>query len=623
MINNKEIYKLQKDVKALQDAPPPEIPDIDLSDYYTKPQVDNKIPPKDYGECRNDTNVVIQPNGKDNSLEYVVFKNNIGSCISYDVRNVDTTDFEMTEFWLNFNEDNELDFSSAQKRTLQGSVLKNTLSKLITNSKSFFDKFIANGYSVETSSDFTSLPYEQQQARATDINLAEYIGKNGQLVVNTTNKSLHVMDGETPGGVELAKKSEAFEKDWGELHMAWMPGFVPPTDYDRNKKYLLLLYNGNGIVKLLMEDPQCNTTNINSNKIWTLVRQTDEVSFDFSNREPSSNNYELSKIRKANIYYSSQAALDLVPLSVQNQFENKKTILGGAANVIEVSNVTGTNADMELYAGTEGQIVYNKETKTIHAMDGVTAGGKALATKEELDQVFQSVSSGKSKVETAITDKGGTVSKVGQVATFDELVTAINTIPIGDPDHVCREEGKQELLDMMISKLPSLENKLTIDSSLHDFAHYLNMIGEMLFAFREMFSAIPIDSVAGAVDPVVLEQFQAIMDMNVMEDQHTPFTEIFEAFTIPDVSGGFTPITLSTTIAERVEVTEEAFGHVLYFRDNTSYMFIMNKMSFELGEDYIGLNKNHILTAEDSNGIKVININMEDFNKIVQMEVEI
>ena len=38
--------------------------------------------------------------------------------------------------------------------------------------------------------------------------------------------------------------------------------------------------------------------------------------------------------------------------------------------------------------------------------------------KAKLDEVFQSVSNGKTLLETAITDKGSSVSKVGEVATF-------------------------------------------------------------------------------------------------------------------------------------------------------------------------------------------------------------
>lgn len=837
MINNKEIYKLQKDVKDLQDAPPVEVPDIDLSNYYTKPQVDSKIPPKDFGSftivnveslgikypknynqavgtfiimddgpntgwdrywfVSNPTvqfqyNVVRGEYFRSSTLDFSgsrsdgvtnVFSINDGDTKLYFSNNADCLKLLKDKNALHYSEiggtihpyeqqqakANDADLSKYTGKNGQlvantetkrlhlmdgttnggtvipnmedlnkiqpfdldwGEVLAETsvifpnnfdkenhyfaygfsrrsfeihgkghklavVRKDMVNAK---DQIGINGGSIDTpnryesvSVDFststlkgedmsviplvndiiieTNLPelitkYKKAQkdnsrliakmvfkevpselnkvlsvknTRGENVNISNYLGVEGQLVVNTTSKSLHVMDGVTPGGTELAKAGEAYSKnetynkheidgrispeDYGTITHAFsdlqLPGsFTGDTDwfvefrYDDTENSDRMLYSD-----LVVHDTYSNSYR---GAYW----RNSPASLDFSNtRRTYASQIGVTSI---GIYIASSEAMRASLIKESASPENITVVdYFSQVRLFERQQLKGNDDVVKEYLGRRGQIVYNETTGTLHAMDGTVKGGKALATKEELDTVFQSVSSGKSKVETAITGKGGTVSKVGQVATFDELVTAINTIVLSDPDHVCREDGKQELLDMMISKLPSLESKLTIDSSLHDFAYYLNMIGEMLFAFREIFSAIPIDSVAGVLDPVVLEQFQAIMDMNVMEDQHTPFTEIFEAFTIPDVSGNITPVTLSTTIVEKIEVTEEAFGHVLYFRNNTSYMFTMNKMNFELGEDYVRLKTNHVLTAEDSNGIKVININMEDFNKIVQMEVEI
>ena len=51
----------------------------------------------------------------------------------------------------------------------------------------------------------------------------------------------------------------------------------------------------------------------------------------------------------------------------------------------------------------------------------------------KLDEVFQSVSNGKTRIETAITDMGGTVSKAGDVATFEELFSGMGTISNNSP----------------------------------------------------------------------------------------------------------------------------------------------------------------------------------------------
>lgn len=50
--------------------------------------------------------------------------------------------------------------------------------------------------------------------------------------------------------------------------------------------------------------------------------------------------------------------------------------------------------------------------------------------EEKVNELFTSVSNGKNLLETAITDKGGVVSKSGDIATFDELKSGIDNIPI-------------------------------------------------------------------------------------------------------------------------------------------------------------------------------------------------
>lgn len=63
----------------------------------------------------------------------------------------------------------------------------------------------------------------------------------------------------------------------------------------------------------------------------------------------------------------------------------------------------------------------------ITAISGMTA----TTVQEALEENFQSVVDGKSSLETAITDKGGTVSKTGDVATFAELTAGVGTISGG------------------------------------------------------------------------------------------------------------------------------------------------------------------------------------------------
>jgi len=58
-------------------------------------------------------------------------------------------------------------------------------------------------------------------------------------------------------------------------------------------------------------------------------------------------------------------------------------------------------------------------------------GGHFVSSEVEgaLSELFTSVSNGKTQLETAVTDKDGTVSKAGSIATFNELDDGIRSIP--------------------------------------------------------------------------------------------------------------------------------------------------------------------------------------------------
>lgn len=66
------------------------------------------------------------------------------------------------------------------------------------------------------------------------------------------------------------------------------------------------------------------------------------------------------------------------------------------------------------------------------------------------DELFTSVSDGKSKLETAITDKNGIVSKQENIATFDELDAGIRSIP--------QAKGNAERTDVLAGRTFSSES---------------------------------------------------------------------------------------------------------------------------------------------------------------------
>ena len=86
----------------------------------------------------------------------------------------------------------------------------------------------------------------------------------------------------------------------------------------------------------------------------------------------------------------------------------------------------------------KGNLTYNE---VVVGGSSITVDAELNSTSEnpvqnkvinaKLDEVFQSVSNGKSLLETAITDKGSSVSKAGDVATFEELKTGIVGISTG------------------------------------------------------------------------------------------------------------------------------------------------------------------------------------------------
>ena len=75
--------------------------------------------------------------------------------------------------------------------------------------------------------------------------------------------------------------------------------------------------------------------------------------------------------------------------------------------------------------------VYTFETGPISTVKDTefTPSLVRMPTQTDYDALFQSVSDGKANLETAIADKGGTVSKLSSVPTYVELSQGIKSIP--------------------------------------------------------------------------------------------------------------------------------------------------------------------------------------------------
>ena len=100
----------------------------------------------------------------------------------------------------------------------------------------------------------------------------------------------------------------------------------------------------------------------------------------------------------------------------------------------------GAQAEAEAAAGAvQAELNTHKAESTQNAhlaknigIEDAARNFTATDVEGALNELFTSVSDGKTQLETAITDKGGTVSKAGNVATFDELDDGIRSIPVGD-----------------------------------------------------------------------------------------------------------------------------------------------------------------------------------------------
>ena len=78
------------------------------------------------------------------------------------------------------------------------------------SSKGYVDAQISAASILPLSNDWgnVTIGTTVQRKRDTDANIAAYTGSDGELVVNTTNRSIHIMDGSTAGGTEIARSSQ-------------------------------------------------------------------------------------------------------------------------------------------------------------------------------------------------------------------------------------------------------------------------------------------------------------------------------------------------------------------------------------------------------------------------------
>ena len=83
----------------------------------------------------------------------------------------------------------------------------------------------------------------------------------------------------------------------------------------------------------------------------------------------------------------------------------------------------------------------------------------------KLDEVFQSVSNGKNLLETAITDMGGTVSKAGDIATYNEIKKGLSTLSLTQANLFVQENEPETKYGLWLKTSNSYDDIIDIKSS--------------------------------------------------------------------------------------------------------------------------------------------------------------
>ena len=200
---------------------------VDLSDYATKEELttlENTLNehlenhPSGSGEIANDYGVLSDygdfgiiknlPSEVESTIPFVAYiqiyrgygvftqdftiSDNHGiKLINYYYKeNINDWDFKNSQYFVNSN---AYDGESAYK-------------EIITNSEDVYNQLVAIGISEDiiicTQNTFSKV----QQLRGTTEKISEYKGEQGQIVVNTDDNTIHVMDGETLGGTKLVNE---------------------------------------------------------------------------------------------------------------------------------------------------------------------------------------------------------------------------------------------------------------------------------------------------------------------------------------------------------------------------------------------------------------------------------
>ena len=121
---------------------------------------------------------------------------------------------------------------------------------------------------------------------------------------------------------------------------------------------------------------------------------------------------------------ATQGDLEELQGQISDRYENYGVLPADSSQntYVTVQQLQSTSANLADYAGAAGQIVYNSETKKIHIMDGVTAGGIPLALKSDVDTLESNAV--KTTTQTLNeTQQTQALENLGVIDAISELIT--------------------------------------------------------------------------------------------------------------------------------------------------------------------------------------------------------
>ena len=267
-----------------------------------------------------------------------------------------------------------------------------------------------------------------------------------------------------------------------------IPDYIPsiPKEYFEHKYWALIIKNTTNVFRFVYSDQSELLLKLNDKQVFSM--------FAKDNSSIYSCKYEEGTGWSA-ISYASTASIDDYKGVLQcNHVIYDETTGKYVSPQYELKQTKGTTEDIASYKGKQGQIIINSDDNSIHVMDGEKLGGHKIKTVDmnykdltttnkdiigAINEVFQFANDTLSNMQElyteAIVGRGGTVSKVGDVATVDEILSGIDSIPIGGGS-VDDSDIKGKLLGVLYRILPSKSKSLNEKSTMDEIIDVFNLI---------------------------------------------------------------------------------------------------------------------------------------------------